>query len=117
MRGGRQRPANGHEQKGRNVFVSTPVRHLTVVSRAENAAEPDLLIASTLPHRLRLLDRRFVVPAAAACSLVHGRRTLSGCGLGLIIATSAECRAAPGRELVDPGGSLIQTRIHFISPG
>jgi hypothetical protein len=37
--------------------------------------------------------------------------------LGLIVATSTESRAAPGGELVDPGGSVIQTRIHLsISP-
>jgi hypothetical protein len=58
-----------------------------------------------------------MIPAATAGRFVHPRRTLLDCGFGLVVPTSTESRAASGRELVDPGGPVIQTRIHlFISP-
>jgi hypothetical protein len=68
--------------------------------------------ASAVLYRLGFLDRRFVVPGAANGNLVHARQSKVGDGLGLIVATPSESRAAPGRELVDPRGPLIQTRIH-----
>src|ERR1700730_17850644 len=68
--------------------------------------------ASALPYRLGFLDGRFVIPAVAAGSLVHARRSLLGCRFGLVMATPAESRAAPGGELVDLCGPVIQTRIH-----
>jgi hypothetical protein len=74
----------------------------------------ELRSASTLPHRLGLLYRRLVIPAAAAGGFVHKWRALVGCGFGLVMATSAESRTAPGRELVDLGGPVIQTRIHCL---
>jgi hypothetical protein len=72
-------------------------------------------LASTFPRGLGFLDRGLVVPAATAIDFVDARRGEVGDGFGLVIATSAESRSAPGRKLVDPGGPLIQTRIHVFS--
>src|SRR3979411_1233628 len=66
-----------------------------------------------LPHRLGLLDCRFVIPAAAARSFAHGRGSKIGSGLAFLVATLAESRAPPGRELVDLCGPVIRTRIHY----
>src|SRR6185437_2095252 len=68
--------------------------------------------ASMLPGLLGFLDRRLMVPAVAAIGVAGGRGGGLGNGLGCFIAASAESLPAPGRELVDPGGSLIQTRRH-----
>jgi len=55
-----------------------------------------------------------VVPAAAAVREVDRLGGKLG-RLGLAVATSPESRTAPGRELVDLGRPLIQTRIHHVS--
>src|ERR1700688_4818585 len=85
--------------------------HLIVGPNTGNLAT-GVQSASTLPYRLGFLDCRFVIPAAAAGNLARARRGLVGCQFGLVVATPAESRAAPGRELVDLGGPVIQTRIH-----
>ncbi len=72
-----------------------------------------LRLALTIPRWLGFLDRRLMVPTATAVDFVDARRGEVGYGFGLIVATSAESRPAPGRELIDPGSRpLIQTRIH-----
>src|SRR6202022_1959960 len=81
------------------------------------ASVSSLRLASALPLRLGFLDGFLVIPAAAAGGLVEAfREAIGGVGLGLLIATSAESRTAPGRELVDLRGPVIQTRIHCSSP-
>src|SRR5580658_1057991 len=67
--------------------------------------------ALMLPRLLGFLDCRRVIPAAAAVGF-DGRGGSLDIRLVISIAASAESRAAPGRELVDPGGPLIQARIH-----
>jgi hypothetical protein len=69
--------------------------------------------ASALTRRFRLfrfLYCSFVIPAAAAQSHIGGGG-IEAC-LCVLMATRAESRAAPGRELVDPGGPMIQIRVH-----
>src|ERR1700722_6284233 len=79
----------------------------------------NLRLASALPRRLGrgrclgLPDRFLVVPAATAGCFVHAGRILVDRGFGLAVATPAESRTAPGRELIDRGGPLIQIRIHW----
>jgi len=62
---------------------------------------------------LFVLDGGCVIPAVAAIREVDRRG--GKLGLGLAVATSPESRTAPGRELVDPCGPLIYTRIHHHS--
>src|SRR4051794_12211392 len=62
--------------------------------------------------RLGFLDRRLVVPASAEIGVAGQHRRSDIGGLGFAVATTSESRTAPGRELVDLGSSLIQTRIH-----
>src|SRR6185437_13193921 len=71
-----------------------------------------LPLASMLPGLPGFLDRRLMIPTVAAIGFAGGRGGGLGNGLGCFIAASAESLPAPGRELVDPGGSLIQTRRH-----
>jgi hypothetical protein len=101
-------------KKGRNVFVSTLFTHLIIAPKTGNASASGVPSASALPYGLGFLDCCFVIPAAAAGSLVHARRGKIGGGIGLFVAASRESRAAPGWELVDLCGPLIQTRIHFV---
>src|SRR5262249_38683492 len=63
---------------------------------------------------LGLADGFLVIPAAAAHDLVDARRLRHG--FGLAMAAAAESRAAPGRELIDPGGPLTQICTHRSSP-
>src|SRR2546421_3778550 len=73
-------------------------------------------MASAFPQRLGLsfLNGRLVIPALAAGSLVEAVVAERARRLDLVVATSAEGRATPGRELIDLGGALIKTRVHFI---
>jgi hypothetical protein len=69
-------------------------------------------LTSTLTDRLGFLDGCFVVPTATARSFADAQWALIGSGLGFLVATSAESRPAPGGELVDLCGPVIETRIH-----
>jgi hypothetical protein len=57
-----------------------------------------------------------MVPGAANSNFAHARGGKIGGGLGFVLVTSANARAAANRELVDLGGPVIQTRIHHRSP-
>ena len=100
-------------KKGPKRFRSDPLSAFDIVPKTSNASASSVRLASVLPHRLGLLDCRFVIPAAAARSFAHGRGSKIGSGLAFLVATLAESRATPGRELVDLCGPVIQTRIHY----
>src|SRR6266702_1250848 len=72
--------------------------------------------ASAFPRRLGFVDRFLMIPAAAADGLVHRYRHVVVGGLGFAVAAAAESRAAPGRELIDLRGPVIQTCVHHNSP-
>jgi hypothetical protein len=104
-------------EKRAGTFGPDPFNPLDIATKADNLSASGLRLASTLPCRLGLLNRRFVIPRAAAHRFNHARRTLLDGRFWLVIAASTESCAAPGRELVDLGRSVIQTRIHLlISP-
>jgi hypothetical protein len=74
-----------------------------------------LRLALTLTPWLGLLNCRFVVPAVTARFANARRGEIGGC-FGFFVTTPDDGRAAPGRELVDRRGPVIQTRIHPCSP-
>src|SRR5438552_2439660 len=101
-------------KKGRNVFVST----LFSFGSSPHRGAPSSIraVASALPRRLGFVDRFLMIPAAAADGLIDRQRPLLIGGFGFAVTSAAERRAAPGRELVDLGGSVIQACVHRNSP-
>ena len=99
-------------KKGPKRFRFDPLTALEIAPKTSDALASNVLAASVLTHRFGLLDRRIVIPGAANGDFAHARRSKLGRRLGLALATCADARATSGRELVDPCGSLIQTRIH-----
>src|ERR1700689_5502144 len=93
------------------TLMFRPFRVGNPLNPGGDAPASDRWPASALPFRFGFLDRRLVVPAAAAIGLADLRAI--GAGLGLFVAPPAESRPAPGRELVNLGGPVIQTRIHL----
>jgi hypothetical protein len=74
------------------------------------------LLASALPRRLGFVDRFLMIPAATADGLIHRHRPVVASGMDFAVATAAESRAAPGRELIDRGRPLIQACVHATPP-
>jgi len=73
-------------------------------------------VASALPRRLGFIDSFLMIPAAAADGLIDRQRSLLSGGFGFAVVTAAESRAAPGRELIDLGGPVIEACVHRNSP-
>jgi hypothetical protein len=103
-------------KKGPKRFRSDPFTTFEMVPNTGNPSATRVLTASALTHRVRLLDCRLMVPGAANSNFAHARGGKIGGGLGFVLVTSANARAAANRELVDLGGPVIQTRIHHRSP-
>src|SRR5436309_5455936 len=108
MPSGRSPHASRHE-KGPKRRCSDPF----LVHRPRLASLSNTSGTSVVTPVLFVLDGGGVVPAVAASREVG--RWGGKLGLGLAIAASPERRAAPGRELVDPCGPLVYTRIHHHS--
>jgi hypothetical protein len=101
-------------KKGPKHFRFDPFLAFDIAPKTNGASAQDMRPASAVAPRLGLLDRLVVVPGAPNSNFAHARRSKVGYGLGILVAASPESRAAPGRELVDLGGPVIQTRIHRI---
>lgn len=98
-------------KKGPKRFRFDPFTALETAPKTSDALASNALPASVITHRFGLLDCRIVIPGAADGNFGHGRGSKIG-RLCLALATCADARATSCRELVDPCGPLIQTRIH-----
>ena len=99
-------------KKGPKRFRFDPFTALETTPQTNDAWASNALPASMLEHRFGLLDCRLVIPGAANGNWAHARGSNLGRCVCLALATSADARATSCRELVDPCGSLIQTRVH-----
>lgn len=99
-------------EKRAETFPFRPFTALETTPQTNDAWASNALPASMLEHRFGLLDCRLVIPGAANGNWAHARGSNLGRGRCLALATCADARATSRRELVDPCGSLIQTRVH-----
>ena len=99
-------------KKGPKRFRFDPFTALETAPQTRDALASNALPASMLEHRFGLLDCRIVIPGAANGNFAHARGSNLGRRLCFALATCADARTTSCWELVDPCGSLIQTRIH-----
>src|SRR5450432_553500 len=99
-------------KKGPKRFRFDPFTALEIAPNTSDASASNALPALVLPHRLGLRDCRIVIPGAADGNFARVRGSKLGCRC-LALATCADTRATSCRELVDPRGPQIQTRIHY----
>src|SRR5713226_6170141 len=97
-------------KKGPKRFRFDPFTAVEIAPKTSDALASNAPPASVLTLRFGLLDCCIVIPGSA--NFAHAQRSKIGRRLCLALATCADARAASCRELVDPCGPLIQTRIH-----
>jgi hypothetical protein len=99
-------------KKGPKRFRFDPFTVLETAPQTRDAWASNALPASMLEHRFGLLDCRIVIPGAANGNWAYALGSNLGRRRCLALATCADARTTSCRELVDPCGSWIQTRIH-----
>src|SRR6185312_9829043 len=109
--------ADRRQRKRAETISRRPLFNLVGLRHRGNHLPPQIAGAtSMLPRRLEgrvvFLDGLLVVPASAADHLVHAGGIAINRRFGLAVATTAETRTAPDRELIDLGRSLMESCTH-----